>query len=172
MVDYPGSLSLMQIYGTFNTAVLKLVPMLRGYADALTQAMIQVYTLSQKRFTPDIQPHYVYSPRELTRWVRAIYEAVRPLETLSLEGLVRIWAHEALRLFGDRLVNDEERQWTDETVNRVALERFPNLDEVVALERPILFSNWLSKNYVPVNRPQLRDFVKARLHTFCEEELD
>ncbi|KAK3110084.1 dynein heavy chain, partial [Teratosphaeriaceae sp. CCFEE 6253] len=172
MVDYPGSLSLTQIYGTFNTAVLKLVPILRGYADALTQAMIQVYTLSQERFTPDIQPHYVYSPRELTRWVRAIYEAVRPLETLSLEGLVRIWAHEALRLFGDRLVSDEERQWTDETVNRVALEHFPNLDEVVALERPILFSNWLSKNYVPVNRPQLRAFVKARLHTFCEEELD
>jgi len=172
MVDYPGDVSLTQIYGTFNTAMLKLIPTLRGYADALTQAMIQVYVQSQKRFTADIQPHYVYSPRELTRWVRAIYEAIRPLETLSLEGLVRIWAHEALRLFADRLITDEERQWTDETVNRVALEHFPNIDEVAALERPILFSNWLSKNYVPVSRPQLRDFVKARLHTFCEEELD
>ncbi|TKA41939.1 Dynein heavy chain, cytoplasmic [Friedmanniomyces endolithicus] len=172
MVDYPGDLSLTQIYGTFNTAVLKLIPTLRGYADALTQAMIQVYVLSQKRFTADIQPHYVYSPRELTRWVRAIYEAIRPLDTLSLEGLVRIWAHEALRLFADRLITDEERQWTDDTVNRVALEHFPNIDEVAALERPILFSNWLSKNYVPVGRQQLRDFVKARLHTFCEEELD
>ncbi|KAK4963385.1 dynein heavy chain [Elasticomyces elasticus] len=172
MVDYPGDLSLTQIYGTFNAAVLKLVPSLRGYADALTQAMIQVYTLSQKRFTADVQPHYIYSPRELTRWVRAIYEALRPLETLSLEGLVRIWAHEALRLFADRLIADDERQWTDETVDRVALEHFPNINEVAALERPILFSNWLSKNYVPVGREQLRDFVKARLHTFCEEELD
>ena len=172
MVDYPGELSLKQIYGTFNNAVLKIIPTLRGYADALTQAMIDVYLQSQKRFTPDIQPHYVYSPRELTRWVRAIYEAIRPLETLSLEGLVRIWAHEALRLFSDRLIADDERQWTEDTVNRVALEYFPNLDQEAALQRPILFSNWLSKNYIPVARDQLRDFVKARLRTFCEEELD
>lgn len=172
MVDYPGELSLKQIYGTFNTAVLKIIPTLRGYADALTQAMIQVYLMSQKRFTPEIQPHYVYSPRELTRWVRAMYEAIRPLETLSLEGLLRIWAHEALRLFSDRLIADDERQWTEDTVNSVALEHFPNLDEETALQRPILFSNWLSKNYVPVARDQLRDFVKARLRTFCEEELD
>ena len=172
MVDYPGELSLTQIYGTFNNAILKIIPTLRGYSDALTRAMIQVYLESQKRFTPDIQPHYVYSPRELTRWVRAVYEAIRPLETLPLEGLVRIWAHEALRLFSDRLISDEERQWTEETVDRVALEHFPNVQEEVALRRPILFSNWLSKNYVPVARDQLRDFVKARLRTFCEEELD
>lgn len=56
----------------------------------------------QERFTQDMQPHYVYSPRELTRWVRGICEALRPLETLPVEGLVRIWAHEGLRLFQDR----------------------------------------------------------------------
>jgi dynein heavy chain 1 len=49
-----------------------------------------------------MQPHYIYSPREMTRWVRGICEAIRPMETLDLAGLVRIWAHEALRLFQDR----------------------------------------------------------------------
>ena len=172
MVDYPGEVSLEQIYGTFNGAVLKIIPSLRGYAQALTKAMVQFYLESQVRFTPAIQPHYVYSPRELTRWVRGIYEAIRPLETLTLEGLVRIWAHEALRLFQDRLVAEDERKWTEETCRRLALEHFPSMDEVVALKGPILFSNWLSKNYVPVDREQLRDFVKARLKTFCEEEVD
>ena len=172
MVDYPGEMSLLQIYGTFNSAVLKIIPTLRGYSEALTKAMVQLYAESQKRFTPEIQPHYVYSPRELTRWVRGVYEAIRPLESLSLEGLVRIWAHEALRLFQDRLIAEEERHWTDECVHRVALEHFPTIDEAKALGGPILFSNWLSKNYVPVERDQLRDFVKARLKTFCEEEVD
>ncbi|ENH73839.1 Dynein heavy chain, cytoplasmic [Fusarium oxysporum f. sp. cubense race 1] len=111
MVDYPGELSLNQIYGTFNSAVLKIVPSLRGYSEALTHAM-------------------------------------------------------------DRLVAEDERQWTDESVRRIALEYFPNIDEEKALGGPILFSNWLSKNYVPVDREQLRDFVKARLKTFCEEEVD
>ncbi|TWU76393.1 hypothetical protein ED733_006599 [Metarhizium rileyi] len=172
MVDYPGELSLNQIYGTFNAAVLKIIPALRGYAEALTHAMVRFYLESQQRFTPKIQPHYVYSPRELTRWVRGVYEAIKPLESLSIEGLIRIWAHEALRLFQDRLVVEDERKWTEDAVRRIALEHFPNIDEEKALGGPILFSNWLSKNYVPVDREELRDFVKARLKTFCEEEVD
>ena len=172
MVDYPAELSLQQIYETFNSAVLKIIPSLRGYSEALTKAMVQFYLESQKRFTPSIQPHYIYSPRELTRWVRGIYEAIKPLESLTIEGLVRIWAHEALRLFQDRLVAEDERTWTEERVGLIAREHFPNIDEEVALRGPILFSNWLSKNYVPVDCDQLRDFVKARLKTFCEEEVD
>ncbi|KAG6036640.1 Dynein heavy chain cytoplasmic [Claviceps citrina] len=172
MVDYPGELSLNQIYGTFNSAVLKIIPALRGYAEALTHAMVRFYLESQQRFTPKIQPHYVYSPRELTRWVRGVYEAIKPLESLSIEGLIRIWAHEALRLFQDRLVAEDERKWTEEAVRRIALEHFPNIEENKALGGPILFSNWLSKNYVPVDREELREFVKARLKTFCEEEVD
>jgi dynein heavy chain 1, cytosolic len=172
LVDYPGELSLTQIYGTFNTAVLKIIPLLRGYASALTRAMVQLYSESQAKFTAKIQPHYVYSPRELTRWVRGVYEAIKPFENLSVEELVRIWAHEALRLFQDRLVLEEERSWTADLVRRVALEHFPTIDVDIALQTPVLFSNWLSKNYISVEQEQLRGFVKARLKTFCEEELD
>ena len=46
-VDYPGGASLRQIYGTFNRAMLRLVPNLRAYADPLTEAMVDFYTLSQ-----------------------------------------------------------------------------------------------------------------------------
>ncbi|KAI9815391.1 MAG: hypothetical protein M1826_002067 [Phylliscum demangeonii] len=172
MVDYPGELSLLQIYGTFNSAVLKIIPLLKAYTEPLTKAMVQFYLESQSRFTSAIQPHYIYSPRELTRWVRGLYEAIRPLDSLSLEGLVRIWAHEALRLFHDRLISEEERKWTISAAHRIALEHFPSLDEEKALGGPILYSNWLSKHYVPVEREELRSFVKARLKTFCEEEVD
>ncbi|TFY78308.1 hypothetical protein EWM64_g5702 [Hericium alpestre] len=172
MVDYPGEVSLKQIYGTYNRALLKVVPNLRAYAEPLTDAMVAFYLASQKRFTTDVQAHYVYSPRELTRWVRGIYEAIRPLEILSVEGLVRIWAHEALRLFQDRLVAEDERQWTDENIDMTAMEHFPTINKDEALTRPILFSNWTSKNYIPVDREILREYTKARLRVFYEEELD
>lgn len=64
--------------------------------------MVEFYTESQKHFTSDIQPHYIYSPRELTRWKYAINEAIETID--SVDDLVRLWAHEALRLFEDRLV--------------------------------------------------------------------
>ncbi|TPX53424.1 hypothetical protein SeMB42_g00788 [Synchytrium endobioticum] len=172
MVDYPGEKSLLQIYNTFSRAMLKVVPSVKGYAETLTGAMVELYLSSQKQFTPDQQAHYVYSPRELTRWVRGIYEAVKPLETISLEGLVRIWAHEALRLFQDRLVTEAERRWTDDIIDSVASKHFVSLDIKAVLKRPILFSDWLSKHYVSVDRDVLRDFVRARLKVFYEEELD
>ncbi|KAK6637160.1 Dynein heavy chain, cytoplasmic [Polyplax serrata] len=171
-VDYPGETSLKQIYGTFSRAMLRLVPTLRGYAGPLTNAMVEFYLASQERFTQDMQPHYVYSPREMTRWVRGICEAIRPLDTISCEGLVRIWGHEALRLFQDRLVEDHERKWTNENIDAVALKHFPAINKETALTRPILYSNWLAKDYVPVDREELRDYVKARLKVFYEEELD
>lgn len=45
----------------------------------------------------------------------------------------------------DRLVGDEERRWTDENIDMVALKHFPNIDKEKAMSRPILYSNWLSK---------------------------
>jgi len=172
MVDYPGEDSLRQIYGTFNRALLKLVTPLRSYAGPLTDSMVEFYTLSQNQFTTDLQAHYIYSPRELTRWVRGIYQAIKPLETLDLDGLVRIWAHEALRLFQDRLVTKEERIWTDENIDSIALKHFPSISKPAALGRPILYSDWLSRNYIPVGQDELREYIRARLKVFYEEELD
>ncbi|PAA89834.1 hypothetical protein BOX15_Mlig025375g2 [Macrostomum lignano] len=171
-VDYPGRTSLTQIYGSFNRAMLRQLPPLRPYADPITNAMVDFFLMSQERFTVDQQPHYVYSPREMTRWVRGIHEALTQVDSLPIEGLVRIWAHEALRLFQDRLVEDGERKWTDDTIDQVADKHFPGINKQEALRRPILFSNWLTKEYGPVEREPLRDYVRARLKVFYEEELD
>ena len=46
-VDYPGPSSLTQIYGTFNRAMLRLVPSLRSFSQPLTDAMVEFYTKSQ-----------------------------------------------------------------------------------------------------------------------------
>lgn len=172
LVDYPGKTSLHQIYESFNSAILKSVPTLRGYASTLTSAMIEFYLSSQERFLKSAHTHYIYSPRELTRWCRGIYEAIHPLDILPVEGLVRIWAHEALRLFHDRLAEDDERAWTHDLLQNVAYKHFLNVDLISSLQMPILYSNWLTKDYLPVDKEDLRAFVKARMRTFCEEDLD
>ena len=84
--------------------------------------MVSFYEKSQVRFTADIQPHYIYSPRELTRWKYAINEAIEHTETL--DDLVRLWAHEAFRLFYDRLVEQSEKDWCDKLIDEVAYQNF------------------------------------------------
>lgn len=171
-VDYPAEASLKQIYRCFNHALLKLQPSLRGSVDALNDAMVDFYFKNQERFTPDIAPQYIYSPRELSRWVRAMYEAMEPLEAMTLEELVRLWAHEALRLFQDRLITDDEKSWCNEQLDAVARKYFPGIDVDTCLQRPMLYSTWLKKTYQSVGKEELQTFVAARLRVFYEEELD
>lgn len=172
LVDFPERSSLMQIYRTFNGGMLKLFPNLRGETDALTTAMVELYCAAQEKFTPNMQPQYFYSPRELSRWVRGIYEAIVDVDSLTKDELVRIWAHEALRLFHDRLVHQEERDWCQEIIDNVARENFAGIDHHKALARPLLYSSWMSKDTRRVERDDLKAFLAARLSVFYEEELD
>ncbi len=52
--------------------MLRIFPPLRCYADQLTNAMVEFNLMSQEHFTVDQQPHNIYSPREMTRWVRGM----------------------------------------------------------------------------------------------------
>ncbi len=169
-VDFPGKESLKQIYGTFNRALLrKAVPELRNCGENLTNAMVEFYTESQKHFTPDIQPHYIYSPRELTRWKHAINESIESMN--SLDDLVRLWAHEALRLFQDRLVLKEEKEWCDNLVDSIANSSFRGIT-TKALEKPILFTNLMTKKYISCDPDELKKNIEGKLKTFYEEELN
>src|SRR5262249_7735141 len=157
LVDFPSYPSLKQIYGTFNRALLKLTPTLKSYVQPLTDAMVDVYHQNQTKFTAEIQPHYIYSPRELSRWMRALYEAIEALEyEIEIETLVKLVFHEALRLFMDRLVTPSEQVWCFDSVKEILRDHFPQ--SATALEvveyggqNPVLFSTWLSKNYTEVS---------------------
>jgi dynein heavy chain 1 len=46
-VDYPGEISLKQIYGTFNRAMLKKFNNIKSYADSLTNAMVEFFLMTQ-----------------------------------------------------------------------------------------------------------------------------
>lgn len=173
LVDFPEKDSLLQIYRTFNGGMMKLFPNLKGETEAMTEGMVEVYSKNQKRFTPADQPQYFYSPRELSRWVRGIYEAIVNMDQgVTKEELTRIWAHEGLRLFCDRLVDQEDRAWCHEMIDDVAQKWFAGVDFDVALKRPLFYTSWLSKDTRQVEREELKEFLSARLRVFYEEELD
>ena len=58
---------------------------------------------------------------------------------------------------------NEERAWTNESIDNIAMKHFPNINREATLKRPILYSNWLSKDYMPVEQERLREYVQARL---------
>jgi AAA domain (dynein-related subfamily)./Dynein heavy chain, N-terminal region 2./Dynein heavy chain, N-terminal region 1./Dynein heavy chain. len=172
MVDYPGKNSLTQIYQTFNLAIMKCAPDLRGYTRTVTDAMIEVYIKTKEALNTSIQDNYIYSPRELTRWTRGVLEGLRAFEYSDLLSLARLWYHEGLRLFYDRLVGEWEQNWTKQLFRDVTANFFQNIDLESTLREPVIYSNWLTLQYEPVNDKELRSFVSERLRVFSEEEIE
>ncbi|CAG8496321.1 21548_t:CDS:2, partial [Gigaspora margarita] len=140
-IDYSDEIALNQIYGTFTRAMLKVIPLLKAYAESLT-ASIEFYLMFKKHFTTDIQAHYIILP------IRGIFEAIKPMTLLNVEGLVHIWTHEALQLSQDHLVTEEEKKWSE------------------ALCHPILFSEWLSGCYISVEYGKLHDYINSYIKVF------
>ncbi|KAG2383610.1 hypothetical protein C9374_004281 [Naegleria lovaniensis] len=168
-VDFPEEESLKQIYRSFLKAILHKIPNLSQQVESSTNVMVEFYSNSRNHFTTEQQIHYIYSPRELSRWIRALQEGLKNLNFVSLDDYVRLLAHEGLRIFSDRLVSDEERQWTDRTLDSILMKHFPTISEST-LQRPIMFCKWLSNN--SVEKQELKLFLERKLKLFSEEEYD
>eukprot|EP00915_Cephaloidophora_sp_WS-2016_P003568 GHVH01004823.1.p1 GENE.GHVH01004823.1~~GHVH01004823.1.p1 ORF type:complete len:3130 (+),score=435.75 GHVH01004823.1:30-9392(+) len=171
-VDFPGPQSLRQIYGTFNKSLfLKSHQALAKHADALTNAQVEFYHRFQDNFTVDMQPHYIYSPRELTRWKFALFEAL-PQQDASMDvcGFVRLVIHEGLRIWSDRLVDKESQELTDNMINEIFMDHFgaSGLTQE-ALKRPLIFSPIISGVYEEVDVADMSRHAESRLVAFNEE---
>ena len=169
-IDYPTRNSLETIYGALGEATLRGSPQIASHSAELTDAMLKVYSFCQSTFQFHSHQHYVFSPRELTRWIRGINEILKQDQEFDLAGLVRIWAHESLRIFQDRLVTACEKKRFWDYLLGTAAESFPSVDLTVALHEPILFSNYLSRQYRTVDRVALRGSLSAKLKSYYEEE--
>ena len=63
-VDYPGETSLKQIYGTFNRAMLRMIPALRTFAEPLTNAMVEFYLMSRTGSLKTCNPTMFTAPEK------------------------------------------------------------------------------------------------------------
>ncbi|KAH8584742.1 dynein heavy chain [Cryptosporidium sp. chipmunk genotype I] len=214
-VDFPGKSSLNQIYSVFNRAILKPFPTLSSHADALTRAMVDIYDASAKTLTVDLQPHYIYSPRELTRWKISIFsglhtsngtgpgtakgaraassqslstnqgEALRRVldklgtdsnvqleeaNELTLTQLIRLVLYEGERIFQDRLVEQSEKNWSQEMMNEMILKHFPTLSVEKDLHRPLLFTNIVTSVCREIPRSIVSEYLEDRLTAYYEEQ--
>lgn len=62
----------------------------------------------------------------MTRWKYALNEALDHLE--EPEDLVRLYVHEGLRLFEDRLVYPHEKEWCNTAIDACARRWFPSVN--------------------------------------------
>ncbi|XP_047126593.1 cytoplasmic dynein 2 heavy chain 1 isoform X1 [Hydra vulgaris] len=74
----------------------------------LAKSTVQVYEQMRSKFTVDHYPHYIFTPKDLSKWILGILRYdVGDASDKSSTTLIKIWAYQAKRLFSDRLVGHE-----------------------------------------------------------------
>ena len=86
------------------------------------------YILELKQsFSVDDNSHYVFTPRDLTKWTLSLVRYVIGEHDKSPSSVLEAWAYEACRLFRDKLVTEED------------IEKFD------AILKNVLYADWNSK---------------------------
>ncbi|GIQ79820.1 dynein heavy chain [Kipferlia bialata] len=170
LVNFPSEPSMLTIYSAFNDAVLRRFRSLSDHVSATTAAMVDVYSKARAEYTPDKQAHYIYSPRELTRWVRALHIGLQAATEPSLDLLVKLVVHEGMRLFHDRLVTQPERALTIQLIQSVVELHFPQVDRSCFSAGSLLFNFIGAETYRETSVNELRSLLRRRMSVYVEEE--
>jgi dynein heavy chain len=91
---------------------------------------VEVFKQAQSYLKPTpAKCHYIYNIRDLSRVIQGV-QMLSKEEATDGDKVLKLWAHEVCRVFGDRLVSDEDEVWFYEMIyivcrdkNRDDLER-------------------------------------------------
>jgi len=87
-------------------------------------AAIDLYTSIQKSLKPTPSKfHYIYNLRDLSKVFQCML-MTNPKSISTAEIFARLWIHECMRIFGDRLVTQEDRDWLQNFIAGVLSNRF------------------------------------------------
>ncbi|EFJ31602.1 hypothetical protein SELMODRAFT_86461 [Selaginella moellendorffii] len=146
-----------------------------GILNLLVLATIDIYRSIQKELLPTPpKSHYTYNMRDLCKVFQGISMIGVALE--EKKNLVRLWVHECLRVFYDRLICDEDRDWFVKYVqNRIESRLqlkcdyvFGNYDYANSI-RNVMFGDVMDTTNFPKRYEEIYDAKK--LLTFMEEQL-
>jgi len=99
-------------------------PEVSGMEQKIVSATAKVYDKIQAELKPTpAKTHYTFNLRDFSKVICGICLATKK-ELTSVDTSIRLWAHESCRIFGDRLINNEDRMWMLETVREITRNPF------------------------------------------------
>ncbi|KAG5274482.1 hypothetical protein AALO_G00136790 [Alosa alosa] len=120
----------------------KKIPEILPLNEPLVDTTIRVYsTITSCLLPTPAKSHYTFNLRDLSKVFQGILMA-EAIKIETKENLLRLWFHESCRVFQDRLVSAEDRQWFDQLLQTCIEEFDCSFDDVVP-SRPVLFGDFM-----------------------------
>lgn len=125
---------------------------LQDFPDDFNKALKPIVSSSISLFrsiSVDLLPtpaksHYLFNTRDLSNLLQGVL-MIRPSECQNMDTMKRLWVHESTRVFCDRLVSEEDREYFRKTVSELVQRYFPgggSYDELFG-SRKILFGDFM-----------------------------
>lgn len=115
----------MSVYDSFLSVVLRSIELgeakwaLPSDRERLANAIVEIYQKTREKFTVDDRRHYLFTPRDMTLWVKNLCRY-----DLVAENLLDVVAHEASRIFRDRLVGSDAYNRFDQQLSSIVRAQF------------------------------------------------
>jgi len=81
---------------------------IKGMAEGLAMATISIFFTVQQKFLPTpAKQHYVFNMRDVSKVFQGLFQADSRFHE-SKDAIIKLWSHELLRVFSDRLINYDD----------------------------------------------------------------
>ena len=166
--------AMMQIFQMIlHTFVVNYLPEdLVEIVTPMVSATIDLYNVVGKELLPTpAKPHYTFNLRDVASVIQGVLSASQK-EINTREDLIRLWAHENMRVYRDRLVDNHDRSWFDDLEKRLVPKYFAKeWGDVVKVEvTHLIYGDFM----VPGADPKLYSEITdtAKMVSVVEEQLE
>ncbi|NXH15458.1 DYH17 protein, partial [Bucco capensis] len=175
-VSFPGQEALLTMYGTaldqhlalqmMPPAIQKLQPQLAAAALALHQKVASTFLPTAIKF------HYLFNLRDLSSIFQGLLFSTRECLESPVD-LVRLWLHEAERVYGDKLINETDQKGFRKMLADTCKKFFGELSEDLVFTKPNIYCHFTQgmgeHKYLPVQSwTALNKLLREALDSYNE----
>ncbi|XP_034234645.1 dynein beta chain, ciliary [Thrips palmi] len=159
-ISFPHNESLNSIYSQilsqhFSNPEYRFHASIGRLVNAVVTASLAVHHKCSQVFLPTaVKFHYIFNLRDLSNVFQGLLFSTNDCLTQPTD-LVRLWMHEAQRVYGDKLTEEKDIDAFYKVQVDVVKKNFDELDEGIILEKPNIFCHFAQgigePKYMPIS---------------------
>jgi dynein heavy chain len=165
-IPSPSEYSLKHIFKSItNGFFVDFNANVKSCADQIVDAAVEIYgRMSTELLPTPAKSHYVFNLRDLSKCVQGILQ-VKSESIADKESVSRLFFHEAQRVFHDRLINNEDKQYFNTILAEMAGKYFgQQIEPKLFAEKPIIFGDFMKMGAEKNDRlyEEIADYEKMK----------
>jgi dynein heavy chain len=116
---------------------------IQGLSNAAVAGTIEMYNRCEAELLPTpTRPHYTFNLRDVSKLFQGLL-MVKPLHVPNAESFTRLWFHELSRVFSDRLIDRNDKEWFNKASGELLKSRFRVADVDPDIWTQVMFCDFL-----------------------------